>query len=318
MKLLLTGATGSLGSRLVERWAGTHELTGTGRKEYAGKAKILFARGDLSDAAFAEQITRGQEVVVHCAALASAWGDWESFYSANVIATKNVVEGCRKNGVRQLVHISTPSIYYAPEDRRGIREEDPLPPPATHYAKSKLLAEELVRGSGLQQTVILRPRGIFGPTDQVILPKILRLIRRGRFPLLRGGKSLVDLTHVDNVALALDACLTRAAALNGETIHLSNGEPISVRELVEKIAALLKLPVRMVPLPLPLAFALAGLLEKAYSLAGSHNEPPLTLYGLGLLAYDQTLDLSKARRLLSYAPAVSLNEGITSTLEGWQ
>ena len=320
MKILVTGATGSLGSRLISRWQGQHELTASGRKNLSFPRSVKFARGDLTDADFTDRAVRGQEAVVHCAALASAWGPWEDFERANVLATRNVVEACLRHGVQRLVHISTPSIYFAPRDRLLIKESDPIPEPATHYARSKLLAEEIVRaakaksGAGGMQTVMLRPRGIFGPTDQVILPKILRLLRKGWFPLVRGGKALVDLTHVDNVALAIERGLDARPAADGEAFNISNGEPIAVRELVQLIAGSMRLPVRYLPLPLSLSQGLAGGLELAWKAAGAGGEPPLTKYGLGLLSFDQTLDLSKARALLGYAPEVKLREGILSTL----
>jgi nucleoside-diphosphate-sugar epimerase len=319
MKVLVTGATGSLGSRLLEGWAGRHELTGTGRREFQGPASVRFVRGDLADPALAREAVRGQEVVVHCAALASAWGPYDAFYRANVLGTKNVVNACLAEGVRQLVHISTPSVYYAPRDRRLIRESDPLPPPATFYAATKKMAEDAVvaaKGQGLA-TVLLRPRGIFGPTDQVILPRILRLLRKGRFPLVRGGRPLVDLTHVDNVAHAIDLCLERrdAPGVDGETFNVSNGEPISVRELVELIAGRLGLRVKLVPLPLSLSQGVAGAFELVWKASRAPGEPPLTRYGLGLLSFDQTLDLAKARERLGYRPVVPLREGLLSTLE---
>lgn len=317
MKILVTGATGSLGSRLIARWHGLHELTASGRKNGSFPKSVKFARGDLADADFTDRAVRGHEAVVHCAALASAWGPWEDFERANVRATRHVVDACRRHGVRKLVHISTPSIYFAPRDRLLIKEDDPIPEPATHYARSKLLAEELVRslkGSGVE-TVLLRPRGIFGPTDQVILPKILRLLRKGWFPLVRGGRALVDLTHVDNVALAIERSLTAPPGADGEAINVSNGEPISVKALVDLIAGELRLPVRYLPLPLGLAQGLAGAMELGWRASGAGGEPPLTRYGLGLLSYDQTLDLTKARRLLGYEPEVRLREGIIATLK---
>lgn len=317
MKILVTGATGSLGSRLIARWRGVHELTASGRKPGAFPKSVKFARGDLADADFTDRAVRGHDAVVHCAALASAWGPWAAFERANVRATRHVVDACLRHGIRRLVHISTPSIYFAPRDRLLIKEDDPIPEPATHYARSKLLAEEIVRqakGRGLE-TVLLRPRGIFGPTDQVILPKILRLLRKGWFPLVRGGRALVDLTHVDNVAAAIERSLAAPPEADGMAINISNGEPIAVKELVSLIAGELKLPVRYVPLPLALSQGLAGAMELGWKLSHAGGEPPLTRYGLGLLSFDQTLDLTRARTLLAYEPEVRLREGILSTLK---
>jgi nucleoside-diphosphate-sugar epimerase len=316
MKILVTGATGSLGSRLLDRWVGKHELTGTGRKE-KNLPRVRFARGDLADASFTREVVKGHEVVVHCAALASAWGPWEDFYSANVVATQNIVDACLESGVKQLVHISTPSVYFAPEDRLGIKESDPLPRPATFYAKSKLMADEIVvkaKGKGLE-TVRLRPRGIIAPNDQVVLPKIIRLVRKGRFPLVRGGIALLDLTYVDNVLHAIDLCLERKPGIDGAVFNISNGEPISVRALVDIVAKYLNTRVTYIPIPLSLSQGLAGIVEQAWKISGKNGEPPITRYGLGLLSYHQTLDLTQARERLGYRVEVPLKAGILTSLE---
>lgn len=110
---------------------------------------------------------------------------------------------CHRHTVPRLVHISTPSLYFAFADQFDLREEIPLPDRFVNdYAASKHQAELLLRqerGDDGPEIAILRPRGLFGPYDTALMPRLERVARRGFFPLPLGGHALVDITHVDNV-----------------------------------------------------------------------------------------------------------------------
>lgn len=256
----------------------------------------------------------GVQAVVHSAALSSPWGTRQAFEQANVEGTREVLAACRQHSVRTLVHISTPGLYFNFQDRLAVREEDPLPPPANLYAKTKAMAEQLVRSEDyLDSSVILRPRAIFGPHDNTLLPRLLRVAQGGSLPLMRGGKAWLDLSYVDNVVDAVELSLARAAAQPlRATFNISNGEPIQVRELFAALASAFALNVRLRHVPYP-AVALAAWCMEALGNLRPSWEPPLTRYSAGLLAYSQTLDLTQARRELGYTPHVPLQEGLKRT-----
>src|SRR5205085_11613128 len=88
---------------------------------------IAFVAADLADADAVGAACRGQDWVFHSGALAAPWGRYADFYAANVTGTENVVRGCQAHGVRRLVHVSTPSVYFADQPRRDVAEGDPLP-----------------------------------------------------------------------------------------------------------------------------------------------------------------------------------------------
>lgn len=323
MKILVTGGTGFLGRHLVWRLARQGaEVVFTGRNDAAG-AQVAAAAGGLARyvrvehgaagaAGSLRDCAEGAGAIVHCAALAAPWGRRTAFQRANVDSTAQVLAACRTHAITRLVHLSTPSIYFSFADRLGIGEDAPLPPPVNAYARSKRAAEALVLQAGLRHAVILRPRALFGPWDQALLPRLLRLMRYGRVPLLRGGRALVDLTYVENVVDAVLLALQSHAAPEPRIYNISNGEPLAVADLFGMIAHAFEVPVATVHRPYWLADLAARVLEAGAHLAPGW-EPPVTRYSLGTIAFSQTLDLRRARTELGYAPAVGVAEGIART-----
>lgn len=330
MRIVVTGGTGFLGRHTVWRLAARgHAIVFTGRNMREAAAVKALASGDVefacldhgSNAARAtlSACARDADAVVHCAALASPWGRRRAFERSNVDAVDEVLSACRERDVARLVHISSPSIYFDFADRLQVGESAPLPIPVNEYARTKRVAEELILGAALPHSIILRPRAIFGPWDNALLPRLLRLVQLGRVPLLRGGRALIDLTYVDNVVDAIEASLALPANPPGAApvFNISNGEPIEVRDLFARISAGFGLPLQAAPRPYFIADLAARLLEAGARLAPGW-EPPFTRYSLGAIAFSQTLDLSRAASLLGYRPRVSLDEGIRRTSLWWR
>lgn len=325
-QVLVTGATGFLGSYVARRLAELGwRVTGTGRNPAAGRslteAGVIFMPGDLRDAAAMHAACKGQRYVLHCGALSAPWGAYSEFYGCNVDGTRHVIEGCRRHGVERLVHISTPSVYFDYQTRLNIRETDPLPRrPVNHYAATKLVSEGLTlqaHGENLQ-TVVLRPRAIFGPGDQTLFPRLLHVNNGRGIPLLNGGAALIDLTYVGNVAEAMLLCCRAQAAAMGQVYNLSGGQPLPFRELLSALFERLDIPLRTREVPWRAAYAAAGLLELGHRLLPILGEPPLTRFTVGSVAVSQTLDISRARQWLGYEPQVSALEGLDRFAAWWR
>ncbi|MCM3340814.1 NAD-dependent epimerase/dehydratase family protein [Paenibacillus sp. MER TA 81-3] len=324
-RALVTGGTGFLGQRLAFRLLEEgYAVSAIGRNARAGHELELmgvqFIPLDLCDAARVKEACRGHDTVFHCAALSAPWGAYADFYASNVIGTRHVVQGCVSGGAR-LVHVSTPSIYWNWRDRLNISEAEPLPPKqANAYAATKLLAEREVDQAVEEaelHAITLRPRAIFGPGDRAILPRLIEANRVGYMPLIRGGRSLLDVTYVDNVVDALLLSATASPAALGGKYNITNGEPMLLSDMLAKLFALLDAPFRPIPLAYPIASAAAGLLElHARWLAGG-KEPRLTRYTVGLIGRSQTLDITAAREKLGYKPRISIEEGMRQFAEAW-
>jgi nucleoside-diphosphate-sugar epimerase len=328
MKVLVTGGTGFLGRHVVWRFAASGaNVVFTGRNAAAAKEVMQFAEGPVrwvalahgkpDAAALAASAARDADIVVHCAAMSAPWGSPEAFYKANVASTAEVLAACHECKVPRLVHISTPSIYFDFQDRLNIREDASLPSPVNEYARTKSLAEDLVRGDPPPETVILRPRALFGPWDRTLMPRLLRVMRQGPLPIMRGGAIQVDLTYIDNVVDAVQLAATKALPRSPVTYNVSNGEPQALMTLLETLAREFAIPLRTRKLPWPMIKLAATGLETAARI-GNGKEPILTRYSAGVLAFSQTLDIRALRDELGYRPGVSINEGIRRHASWWR
>lgn len=308
---LVTGASGFLGGYVVrDLRAHGYTVIAAGRRASALPEGPTFV-GDLDALATADIPA---DVVVHCAALSSPWGRRREFTHANVTGTARALDYTRRVGARRFVHISSPGIYAAPRDRVGIREHEVDPRhPMNGYIRSKLEAEALLQDAAAQagspEIVILRPRGIIGRGDPSLVPRLLRVHERIGVPLMRGGRGLIDLTSVENVAVAVRLA-AEASDVHGEAFNISNGDPRPFRALLEQLLAALDIEPRFRAVPARAAYALGGILEGVCAVLPGRPEPPMTRYTVTTIAHSQTLDISKARRMLGYEPVVSLDESL--------
>ncbi|AZI43421.1 NAD(P)-dependent oxidoreductase [Deinococcus psychrotolerans] len=309
MRILVTGATGFLGgaaARTLEQ-AG-HSVMGTGRDAARGAALqrsgVRFRAFDLRDGP--GELLEGVDAVLHCAARSSLWGHWADFYTDNVEVSARLARDCARRGVR-LVHISTPSVYNAtgltrqvPESASTGRRFESL------YARSKFLAEQDVQAV-MPGAAILRPRGIYGPGDTSIMPRLARVLRAGRLPRLTHHEVHTELTHVDNVVHAAQLALEGHAA---GLFNITDGVSVPIWATLDRLADVLKVPRPTRFVPARLAEGAAALLEAVYRLRPGQPEPPITASGLRLLTRPMTLDLSRARAVLGYAPLIHPEDGL--------
>jgi nucleoside-diphosphate-sugar epimerase len=326
MRVLITGGTGFLGRHLVwhlvraghdvvftgrNRAQASEVLTLTHSESLAGSASfVALAHGDPASAQTLSAAARGADAIIHCAGLSSPWGRRDAFERANIASAREVIDACAAHGIARLVHISTPSLYFDFRDRIDIRENEPLPSPVNEYARTKGIAEQQVMHSQIESVIALRPRAIFGPWDNTLLPRLLRVARKTQLPLMRDGAALIDMTYVDNVVHAV--MLALAADLRRATFNITNGEPMPVIALFKALADGFGFDARFRSVPYPLLDAIARTLEFGARFAPGW-EPPLTRYSAGLLAFSQTLDLTQAREVLGYQPKVTFSDGLQRT-----
>ncbi len=325
MKALITGATGFLGGALARRlklmdW----DVTALGRN--SSELKKLEAQGihavqaNLEDSQAILNACKDQDIVFHSGALASDWGRAEVFYNSNVLGTQNVIRGCQEYRVKRLVHVSTPSIYFGFEPRINVKESDPLPKPVTEYARTKRLAEDEVDkafADGLP-AVTIRPRAIFGPGDRTILPRLIDRLQRGILRVIGDGQNVADLSYVENVVDALLLCAESPKETLGKKYNITNGEPIRMWSMIEKLCERLDLKFPTQRLPYPFVDTVAGTMEFVYKLLPGQPEPPLTRYSVAMISISTTLDISAAKKDLGYQPRVSIEDGFEEFVKWWK
>lgn len=325
MKVLVTGGGGFLGGAIVRRLVARGDTVRTlQRGDYPALAAmgIECVRGDLGDAALVQSAVRGCDAVIHTAAKAGVWGPFDEYYRANVVGTRNVLAACRAAGVKRLVYTSSPSVVFDGRDEAGIDETAPYPTRyLAHYPRTKAEAERAVlaaNGPDLA-TVALRPHLIWGPGDPHLLPRLVARAQSGKLRLVARDDNLVDSTYVDNAAhahvLALDA-LSQAdaphrASCAGRAYFISNGEPLAMAELVNKLLAARGVPPVTRTISPRLAYAAGAILEGLYKLLRRRDEPPITRFVARQLSTSHWFDLTAARCDLDYVAEVSLEEGLS-------
>ena len=322
-KVLVTGATGFLGKYVVEELVEHgYQVRAFGRNSKIGRSLentlVSFFQGDLTNAEDVSEACKGMDLVVHAGALSTVWGPWEDFYRANVLGTKYVLEACRQTDIQRLVYVSSPSIYAAPKDQLAIKESDaPEENNLNNYIRSKLASERLFKDYPDVPSIILRPRGLFGIGDTSILPRVINLSQKIGIPLIGDGRQLMDMTCVENVALAIRLAI-EAPEAKGEVYNITNGEPRAFRDLLEESLTGLGYPIKYRKIPASLLAGIASSLEFLYKSLNLKGEPPLTRYTYYLLRYSQTLDISKAERELGYRPKISISEGIEQYVQDYR
>lgn len=319
MKALVTGGGGFLGQAivrgLVKRGAAVRSFS---RNEYGGLRALGIEqlRGDLADSEAVSSAVQGCDIVFHVAAKPGIWGDYEEYHRPNVIGTQNVIAACRRHGVRRLVHTSSPSVVFDGRDLEGVDESIPYPARYyAHYPSTKAQAERLVRAANDEQlaTVSLRPHLIWGPGDNHLLPRLVARAKAGQLRRIGSRPNLIDTVYVDNAAeahlLAADR-LSPGSPVAGKVYFISQGEPVPMWEMVNRLLDAAGAPPVTSGVPVWLALALAWGFESAHRLTGNPGEPPLTRFVVHEMSTAHWFDIAAARRDLGYAPGISIAEGL--------
>jgi len=319
MKALVTGGGGFLGQAIVRGLRKQGAAIRSFSRHAHGALEALGVEqraGDLADATAVASAVEGCDIVFHVAAKPGIWGDYDEYYGPNVVGTQNVIAACRAHGVRRLVYTSSPSVVFDGSDMENVDESVPYPASfEAHYPKTKAMAEQMVREANNEQlaTVSLRPHLIWGPGDNHLLPRLVARARAGQLARIGSRPNLIDTVHVDNAAdahlLAADR-LSPGSPIAGKVYFISQGEPIPMWEMVNRLLLAAGAPPVTRTVPVWLALALASLFEAAHRLRGSPGEPRLTRFVVHELSTAHWFDISAARRDLGYAPAISIAEGL--------
>jgi nucleoside-diphosphate-sugar epimerase len=190
-------------------------------------------------------------------------------------------------------------------------ESVPLRPDSpVNYSATKAEAEQLVRdanGDGIE-TVVVRPRFVWGAGDTTLLPEIVAAAESGRLVWIDGGRHETSITHVDNVVEGLLAGAARGEG--GEAYFVTDGEPVAFRDFISELLETqgVEPPERESPAWVAGTIAMVG--EAAWKVLPLRGSPPLTRFALWAASQECTLDDSKARRELGYEPVVSHEEGL--------
>jgi nucleoside-diphosphate-sugar epimerase len=312
----VTGGSGFIGGRLIERLRreGTRVRALARSDSSARRVAELGAepvRGDLDDRNAMAAGAEGSELAFHFAAQVGDWGPWADFERGNVDGTRNALAACAEAGVRRFVHCGTEAALMAGEPLVQVDEAAPLRPDSrAPYPATKARAEQAVREASREgfDTVVVRPRFVWGRGDTTLLPEMVEMVRRGRFAWVGGGRNLTDTTHVDNVVEGF--MLAAGRGRPGEAYFVTDGEPVIFREFVTAMLATQGVEPPDRSLPGWTAAPMARIAEAAWRALPLPGAPPMTTFRAWILTQECTIDISKARAELGYAPVVSRERGL--------
>ena len=320
MKILVTGATGFIGSHLTERLI----EEGYSVKALARKSSGLsllkslgveIVYGDIRDAAAVEKAVKGCERVYHLAA-ATSWqrSSRQEHCAVNVKGTGNVARAAVKASVGRFIYGSTVGVY-------GLIKNSPIdehtePNPNTPYRESKLLGEEMVLSYHKRENlpvVIARLSSVIGPRSFNWLG-LFQAIARKRFRIIGSGENHTHMGYITDVVDGLRLC-AETAGIEGKSYLIAGKETIKLKQLVDMIAQELEVITssrRSPEFPFRVFCRLAAVVYRrfGFELPRAHSYE--------LFITDRVLNISKAQKELGYDPKASLREGIRQTIEWYR
>jgi nucleoside-diphosphate-sugar epimerase len=322
MKVLLTGASGLVGSHVLDHLvqAGVPVrllLRRSSPRQWvaAHLPKVEVHEGALDAPETLGAALEGITHVIHCAGATKAL-DREGYFRVNHAGTLNLVAAINRQAsqVQRLVHVSSLAVTGPATAARPARETDP-PRPLTDYGQSKLAAEQVVREQCRVPAVILRPPGVYGPRDGEFF-KLFKAVQRGLLPCFGGGRQQLSLVYAPDLAAAIVHCLTQEGAV-GQVFHVAHPEVVSARQLGEMAARCLQ--VKPVPLVLPTAalWPVCMVQEIISQVTRRPHVVNLQKYR-ELAAPGWVCDVSRLRELTGFSAPTSVQEGVPATLEWYR
>jgi len=298
MKILVTGATGYVATRLREVLRNDgHEVRLLVRKESADRVKTIVPQnayqivyGNVFETNTCLHACDGCDAVVHLVGIIREFpSKGITFDEVHRVATANIIDAAKRTGVERFVHMSA----------LGARDDAP-----SAYHRTKRAGERIVEDSGLQWT-IFRPSWIFAPGDG--LGRIIKdVVRKPVIPLIDGGRALVQPVFLDDVC----ACFARSLRMpetQGKIYEIGGPDRVSYREIFEQAASCAGRKARTVSVP-------AGTIRPAMVLLQRFRSFPLTLDELRMLSEDNICEIEPYVKAFGIAP-VSFRESMRALFE---
>lgn len=317
-KLFVTGATGLVGSQVIQR-AREMGLPVVALVRSAEQAAFLqgqgveLVEGDLTHPASLQGRLSGVTQVVHTAAKVGDWGSVDEYRQTNVTGLANLIAALQEQcNLKRLIHISSLGVYEA-RDHYGTDETEP--PHASGidgYTLSKIEAEQLLQEQSIPYT-ILRPGFIYGPRDRTVLPRILERLKSGQFAYLGSPEKLMNNTWVKHLVDAIFLALNHDQAV-GQIYNITDVTLVSKREFISTIAELAGYPAPQKVVPLSVARHLAKILEGLWRLLGKKQAPILSQARIKFLGLNLDFSTLKAQQELDYHPQTSCRDAMSETI----
>jgi nucleoside-diphosphate-sugar epimerase len=312
----VTGGSGFIGGALLRRLRADGWSVRALARSDAAAQKVAGAgaepvRGDLDDVDAMATGAEGCDVAFHAAATLGDWGRREDFERGNVQGTHNALAAARRAGVRRFVHVGTEAALLAGQPLVDVDETAPLRPDSkAPYSATKARAEQAVRdANGAElETVVVRPRFVWGLGDTSILPTLVEGARSGRLRWIDGGRHLTSTTHVENTVHGLVLGAERGRP--GGVYFVTDGQPVVFRDFVTELLDTQGVEAPEGNVPGALVRMAAPAVEGLWRALPLRGRPPLTRFTYWVAGLETTIDISRARSELGYEPRKTIAEGM--------
>jgi nucleoside-diphosphate-sugar epimerase len=320
VKVLVTGATGFIGGRLVENLARRgHQIRALAReasdKSLLTKLDVEIVNGDIRDAGAMNQAVQGCECVYHLAAKITKDGlSRREYYAHNVEGTKNVAQAALAASVNRFVYASSIGVFGTFSD--STIDENTAAKPDSYYRETKFRAEQEVLRLHQQRglpAVVARVGSVYGPGSCSWLG-LCRKILKGNFQIIGTGENYDHMVCVDDLVEGLRRC-GEVNGVEGRTYILAGPDPATLREVLGLIAEELGVKSDLGSLPITPFRAykhLCGLVYRSFKV-----ELPRSHY-YDLFLTDHIFRTRKAQEELSYFPSISLRNGFQRLLDWYR
>lgn len=329
-KVAITGASGFIGGNLVSFIKNRVEsikclVRNTSITDRLTGDNIKLIKGDLLNTNSLSELTRECDTVFHLAAFVSDWGKRDDFIKVNYDSTRNLLLESARNGVKKFVYLSTSSVVWRSDFNSvhnliNIDESYPYPSYYNdYYNETKAMAEKLViesNGRDGLKTVVLRPSGVWGAGDRVILPRLIKAAIKGFLIPAGNGSSMVTPCHIDNLVEAVQLAAISENS-QGNIYFINDGFKINHLNFIQKLldASGVKWEPAFI-IPFKIAYSLAYILELLYKLFNIQNPPVISRFAVSAIAGTRTYSIENARKDLNYSPSVDLENGLKG-LKKW-
>lgn len=328
-RVLVTGANGFIGQHICRSLIDKGYLVRGLRHEkrplyFISESEIEWVDGDLIKKDSIKNITSSIDIVIHAAAIPrnDLRKTWEEFYSVNVQGTLNLMDEAAKSQIKRFVYLSTVEAAGYGDGINPRRESD-KPKPCNNYGKSKLEAEKyvLLNNWPFERTVLRLPM-IYGPGTFLIVPKLFGMVKKGFYPFIGSGKTLMEFCYVGNAVEAIRLAMESEAA-PGNLFYLSDERSYTIKEVIDAIAKSLHRKYLPLHIPKSIAYLIAYGFEL---LAKILPFPPIVSpYSKKPFFTKETVDWTtqnvnfitteKIRSQLGYRPIFSIDEGCKQTAQ---
>lgn len=318
MRIFVTGASGFVGRAFLSATVDKHILSAMSRNETSDKKIIETGASPIRcslDDVSAEHMA-GVDAVVHAAAYMERWGTSRDYWRTNVEGTKRLLAEAKRAGVKRFIHIGTEAVLLRGQSLLNVDETYPLALNSPFlYSRTKAHAEVAVRKANDPansfESIVLRPRFVWGPGDQRLLPNLRRMSETNQFIWVDGGSHKTSTTYIGNLTYGIELALTQGRGGEAYFVH-DDGGAVAFRDFLPKLASAAGFELKGPDVPGWLLRALAFGAEKAYRLKLLYQAPPISRFNVNVFSRDCILIDAKARREMGYAPPVSREAGLNA------